>query len=558
MTWFWLKILDLLKPIYKWQGVDFNQLRAIVGIKLEMDNRRAPAFKMNQSEKQHSGAFLLALFLYTLFGAFISAIIAYVPSIVFSFSIYHSYLMVMVTLTIISDFSAVLLDTSDNTIVLPRPITPKTFYAARTTHILLYIGQISFGLAIVPIVVTFFVYGPIVGVATIFTSILIIVFSVAITNGLYLLIMRFTSEERLKSIINYFQITMAVVMMGGYQILPRMLNSKSLENVATDLEWWAVFIPPMWMTGVIKLVSDLSVEWIYLTTAFLAIAVPIGSWKAINKYLTPYFTSKLADLGTSSVPQLQERKEASKKSFISSLTEWIAKPGLERAAFSLVNMAFSRDRKLKLRIYPAIGSFVIIAIVLMMQSSKKGDLSLMEYIQSLQGTEKHLIVIYTCIYVLITASFEINFTDEFKASWVYLSAPIKKPGEILSGTLKAILVKFFLPIYGIASVIVLLIWREKAVVDLIFGMQSCILLMVIMAIIADKHLPLSMAPTARNQGGSIARGIITMLIIGVVATGHYFLTKFDLLLWLACPAVLGCCYFVLRLYRNIEWEEIRI
>jgi hypothetical protein len=558
MTWFWLKILDLLKPIYNWQGVDFNQLRAIVGIKLEMDNRRAPSFKMNQTEKQHSGAFLLALFLYIVFGAFISGIIAYVPSIVFSFSIYHSYLMVMVTLTIISDFSAVLLDTSDNTIVLPRPITPKTFYAARTTHILLYIGQISFALAIVPIAVTFFVYGPIVGTATIFTSILTIVFSVAITNGVYLLLMRFTSEERLKSIINYFQIGMAVLMMGGYQILPRMLSSKNLENVATDLHWWALLIPPMWMTGLIKLANDLSADWIYWATSLLALAVPIGGWKAINKYLTPYFTTKLADLGTSSVPQFQEKNEESKKSFLSSLTKWIVKPGLESAAFSLVTKAFSRDRKLKLRIYPAIGSFVIIAIVLLMQSTQKGDLSVMDYIQSLQGTEKHLIVIYACIYVLIAASFEINFTDEFKASWVYLSAPIKKPGEILTGTLKAILMKFFLPIYGFTSIIVLLIWREKAVVDLFFGMQACIFLMIIMAIIAEKYLPLSMAPTARNQGGSIARAIITMMIIGVVATGHYFLTKFDFLLWLACPAVMACCYFVLRLYRNIEWKEIRI
>ncbi len=557
MTWFWLRFLDLLKPIYKWQGVDFDQLRAIVGIKLEMDNRRAPAFKMNQTEKQYSGAFLLAFFLYALFGAFLSGIIAYIPSIVFSFSIYHSYLMVMITLTIISDFSAVLLDTSDNTIVLPRPITPKTFYAARTTHILLYIGQISFALSIIPIVVTFFVYGPIIGVATIFTSILTVVFSVAITNGLYLLMMRFTSEERLKSIINYFQIAMAVMMMGGYQILPRLLSSDALANVATDLKWWSIFIPPMWMTGVIKLVNDLSVDWIYLSATLLAIAVPIGSWKAINKYLTPYFTSKLADLGTNSVPQLRERSKSSKKSFISGLTKWITKPGLERAAFSLVTAAFSRDRKLKLRIYPAIGSFVIIAIVLMMQS-KKGDLSFMEYFQSLQGTEKHLIIIYACIYVLITASFEINFTDEFKASWVYLSAPVKRPGEILSGTLKAILVKFFLPIYGFASVIILLIWRAKAAVDLVFGMQTCILLMVIMAIIADKHLPLSLAPTARNQGGSIARAIITMMIIGVVAAGHYFLTQFDLLLWIACPVVLACSYFVMRLYRNVEWEEIGI
>src|SRR6185295_19369498 len=125
--------------------------------------------------------------------------------------------------------------------------------------------------------------------------------------------------------------------------------------------------------------------------------------------------TKLADLGTSSVTPL-EKDESSKKTLASRLSKWITKPGLERAAFSLVSMAFSRDRKLKLRIYPAIGSILIIAVVFMMQSNKKEGLSLMDYIYSLHGTEKHLMIIYACVYVLITASFEIHFTDEFKAS----------------------------------------------------------------------------------------------------------------------------------------------
>src|SRR5689334_19123663 len=234
MTWFWLRLLNLFKPAYRWQGVDFDQLRAIVGVKLEMDNRRTPAFRMQQ-QKEHSSAFILVLFLYTVFGAFLAAMIAYVPSIVFSFTFYHAYLMVMVTLTLISDFSAILLDTSDNTIILPRPITPKTFYAARTTHILIYIGQITLGLALIPTIVTFFVYGAAVGIAVIVTTILTVVFSVSLTNGLYLLMMRFTSEERLKSIINYFQIGMAIFMMGGYQILPRLISFSKLDQLADVL-----------------------------------------------------------------------------------------------------------------------------------------------------------------------------------------------------------------------------------------------------------------------------------------------------------------------------------
>lgn len=558
MTWFWLRFLDLFKPVYRWQGVDFDQLRAIVGVKLEMDNRRAPAFRMQQQQKEHSYAFGLILFLYTIFGAFLAAMIAYVPSIVFSFTFYHAYLMVMVTLTLISDFSAILLDTSDNTIILPRPITPETFYAARTTHILIYIGQISLALGLIPTIVTFFVYGAAVGITIIVTSILTIVFSVSLTNGLYLLLMRFTSEERLKSIINYFQIGMAIFMMGGYQILPRLINFSKFDQMTDVLQWWAVFIPPMWMTGVLKLVKELNFGWVEIATTFLALIIPLISWKAINKYLTPHFTAKLADLGVSSVKPATASLTNSKKSFSLALGKWITGNPLERAAYTLVNFAFSRDRKLKLRIYPAIGAFLIIIVIFILQANSKSDLSFSEYIDSLPGTERHLFAIYLCIYVLNTATFEIHFTDEFKASWIYLSAPIKRPGDIITGTLKAILVKFFLPLYGIISIIVLAIWREKAIVDLVFGASACILILIIMSIIGDKHLPLSMAPTARNQAGSFARALITMLMIAAVSAGHYFLTKVDLILWLACPVAIASSYFILRLYRNLDWEEIKI
>ena len=558
MIWFWLKVLDLLKPLYVWQGVDYNQLRTIVGIKLVMDNRRAPSFKAQTRKKEHSASFAATLIFYGLVGAFLSLLIAYVPSVVFSFSIYHSFLILMITLTLVSDFSAILLDTSDNTIILPRPISPKTFYAARATHILLYIGQISLGLSVVPIVVTFVVYGALVGFTVLFTTILSVIFSVSLTNGLYLLMMRFTSEERLKEIINYFQIVIVIGMMTAYQILPRMLGIQDLANMSTELAWWSVFVPPMWMAGVIKLIYELNFGTIYIITSVLAIVVPLGAWKAINKYLTPYFTEKLADLGTSTAPVQKQDVEASKKkSSTWQIANWVTKAGLERATFELVSKAFARDRKLKLRVYPAIGSFVVIIAVMIFRNVKGGS-SLSEYLETLASTETHIFIIYACIFILITVAFEINFSDEFKAAWVFQSAPIAKPGEILLGTIKAILVRFFIPVYSVASACILFIWGERAVVDLLFGMFTSVLLMLTLYVMVDKHMPLSLETTARTQGGSFVRSLFSMLAIAAAGGGHYFLTQLDLLVWIASPFVLIGCFLLPMVYRSVAWDDIKI
>lgn len=556
MTWFWLKVLNFARPLYQWQGVNTDQLLAIVGIKLEMDNRRTPVFRMQQQKKEQSSSFGLVLFVYGLFGGFLSLMLIYIPSIIFSFSIYHAYLMVMITMTLISDFSAILLDTSDNTIILPKPVSAKTFYAARATHILLYISQISIGLSFIPIIVTFFVYGPLVGTVLILTTILSVIFSVSLTNGLYLLMMRFTSEERLKSIINYFQIAMAIIMMGGYQILPRILGLSSLAEASPDIKWWAIFVPPMWMAGALKLVNDLTVDPLYVTVTILALVIPLASWKAINTYLAPYFTTKLSDLGTSSAPQ-QVNSGPVRKSLGIQIGNWITRAGLERATFALVSFAFSRDRKLKLRIYPALGSFLVIITIMLIRNTKE-DLSIMEYIQVLGQSKSYIFIIYACIFILITVAFEIHFSDEYKASWIYQAAPIRKPGEILSGTLKAILVRFFIPLYLFASTVILFIWGEKVIADLLFGMVACILLMLSIFILVDKHLPLSLEPTARNQGSSFVRVVFSLLAIGGFGTGHYFLTNLPLLVWIGIPALAAACYAVLTVYRNIEWEDFKV
>lgn len=556
MTAVLLKILDLFKPIYQWQGVDYGQLRAIVGIKLEMDNRRAPTYRAQQTENSNA-AFAWTVFIYFILGSALAFLLFFVPSLVFVYSIYHAYLMVMIIMTLVSDFSAVLLDTSDNTIVLPRPISNKTLYAARATHILLYIGLISLALATGPILITFFIHGVGAGLATVITSFLTIFLSVALTNGFYLLLMRFTTEDRLKNLINYFQIGMTIFMMGGYQILPRLFTKTMMENLSVDTPWWSLLIPPMWMANTIQLFSDFHFNGIALTSALMALVFPFIAWRAINRYLTPYFTQKLADLGIVSSREGDEQKKISSGTKGNAWASSFARTGLEKAAFNLASFGFARDRKLKLRIYPALG-YLIVLIFIFIFRAKPEETTWLNYLEKLALSETHLIAIYTCIYIVVVATYEIHFTDDYKAAWIFQSAPIKEPGFLLIGTMKSIFIRFFVPMYAATSLLVLFIWKADALVDLIFGFCTSLLLMLIMGVIAEKQLPLSLQPSVRNQGGSMARAIITFLILAVVGGGHYLLAKFNFILWLACPVFIIISWMILRLFEKLKWEDIGI
>lgn len=550
-----LKFLDLFKRLFEMQGVDYYQLRSIVGLKLEMDNRRVSTFRNQQAESANA-AFAWTFVVYFFIGGFLSLMFLFMPSVIFSFTVYHAYLMVMVTMTLISDFSAVLLDTSDNTIVLPRPITNKTFYAARATHILIYIGLISFALTAAPLVVTFFVHGVAAGLAMIVTTLLTVIFSTGLTNGLYLVLMRFTSQEHLKNVINYFQIGMAVFMMGGYQILPRLFNEEIVENLSAEMPWWSLFVPPMWMTAAVQMVSEWNVNWLLLTNTVLAFGVPVLLWKGVNQYLTPYFTQKLADLGSASAKQ--EKKSQQVIDSVNAWGSWITKSNLELASFNLTSFGFARDRKLKLRIYPAFGYFFVLVFVFIFRGKERSE-TWLEYIQGLGDSAYYLIAIYACIYIIVTAAYEIHYTDDFKAAWIFQVAPIKKPGELLIGNIKAVFIRFFLPMYGIATVFVLTIWPAKVIIDLIVGFLLCLMLMLALSLMGDKNLPLSLPVNTRAQGSSMARAIISMLAIVLIGVGHFFLAKISgWALLVACPVILVIIVLLLNRYKKIEWDAIGI
>lgn len=547
-----LKFLDLFRWLYEGQGIDYAQLRSMVSIKLEMDNRRPSSIQYRQTEDSKA-AFVWVLFLYFIFSGFLSWMIAFLPSLLMIYTIYHAYLMAMITITLVSDFSSVLLDTSDNTIVLHRPISNKTFYAARTTHIFVYIGLISASLSFLPIATTFFVNGIWAGMALLITTLLTIILSVAFTNGLYLLLMHFTSEERLKNLINYFQIVMVIFMTGGYQVLPRLINRQMFENISHTPAWWSVFIPPMWMATLIQEVKNPTLNATHILNILLACTMPLLLWKAIYTYLTPRYTKKLADLGTSSARETKSKTQQKKST--NAVGAFLARTSLERASYNLTSFGFARDRKLKLRVYPALGYFLVMVVVFAF-NGKSHDHSWIDYLHEIGSSQFHLPIIYMCIFMVMTASYEIHFTDDYKAAWVFQSAPIEKPGELLLGNIKAIIVRYFLPMYIIVTIFTLSIWPWQVFIDLLVGLINCLILMLSFGLMGDKYLPLSQPANARTQGTSMARAILIILFVGLLGFVHYLMKQVDHLLVIICFVNLIIGRFLYNRYSKLSIQDL--
>ncbi len=552
MEKFLLKFLDVFAWAFKSMKVDYDQLRAIVATKLTMDNRRHLVAYSRKNKKEPGNTFIMTLFFYAIFGGVVALVMYKIPSFMLSMIVFFSYIIVMVSMTLITDFSSILLDTSDNTIVLPRPVDGRTLFVSRLTHILLYLGQLALGLSIIPAIVIIIQYGVVLFVIFLIAIVLTIFTAVFITNALYLLIMQFANEEKLKSIINYFQIFMAVAIMGGYQILPRMMERMDMKNFVFEIQWWSFLLPPIWMAGAMETFHLNMVDTAHISLTASAIIFPLLGVYIVNKHLSPIFNRKLSALGGGS--ERIESVKAERNNVLTSIAGWITATPFERGAFDVIYKILGRDHKIKLKIYPAFGYVAVFGLIFMMRSQEDFATTW----TNLPGTQYHLMLLYLTFMVLQVALHEIPYSDDFKASWIYYSAPLNNPGEILSGTLKAICVRLFVPGYLIISTFVLFVWGLNVIDDIIVGLLNNLLMVMILAMINKRSLPLSMAPSVRTQSGNLMRNILTFLLIAVLGACHFLLTQKPILLIGVIPIQLTALYFMHRAYKLTAWSKITL
>jgi hypothetical protein len=551
MNAFLLKLLDLFQILYRLLGANYAQLRAIVEVKLIMDNRRQVMSYRKKDNQEPGNTILWTMFFYTLFGAFIALGLYSVSSLMLSMVMLFSYIMVMVMMTLVTDFSSILLDTSDNTIILPRPVDGRTLFLARITHIFLYLGQITIGLLAFPALVILLKYGIVMLILFIAATVLVVITAMFTTNAIYLLILQFASEEKLKNVINYFQIIMGVLIMGGSQVLPRLAGRFDLDDYVFEIQWWGYLIPPVWMGAALESYYYKLTDIPHLTLTVFAVIVPPLGFYLVNKFLTPVFGRKLGVIGTEA---RTVKTKTEKTSIISSISKWLTTSSLERGTFELIYHIVGRDRKIKLRVYPSIGYVIIFGAIFMFRD--RGDF--MTAWNSLPDTQYHLLLLYLAFMILQVAIHEIPYSDDFKASWIYFSSPLEKPGEILTGTLKAILIRFFIPGYALISLLVLIISGWTALDDIAFGLFNNILMVLAVVLISKRSLPLSMAPNVRSQSGSFIRSLIMILLVGSLGLVHYLLAKNPLFLLSAIPVQALVIYFLYTLYRKTSWDQITL
>ncbi len=509
-----LKFLDLFKNVFEKIGVDYPMMRKILNVKLILDGRRVSTVLSNQSRKkkdvEDKNNFLKSLWIYLLMGAFLIIFIVVGENFLFQMSFVFGVTMFLLMTSLIADFSSVLLDVKDKEILMSKPVDSKTLNMAKIIHIFMYITAITMAIAGPSLIVSIKIHGLTFFFIYLAEVIFISLFVIILTTLIYLLVLRFSSGEKLKDIINYVQIVLTIIMSLGYQMIGRLFNIIDINNMEYNPSLWKYFFPPLWFAAPFELILKGNSESYIIIYSILGVLIPILSIVIYIK-LMPTFERNLQKLNSAD----GQTKDKNKSTIF--MSKILCKNKEERIFYKFATNILRNERTFKLKVYPSLGMSIIFPFFMMISMNRREFLNV--------SNTKSYLWFYMAFMMVPTVLGSLGYSGNYKGAWIYETIPIKDKSAIHRGTVKAAIVNLFVPVFILVSLIFLIIYRMKIVDQLIVAGINMLLYIIIVFKILDNNLPFSKAFEVTENPGGGGNILISLFIMAVFAFGHYILTR---------------------------------
>lgn len=503
-------MLDKFGKLFRTFGIDYGAMRAIVGLKLTMDERRVPVV-FSQTKLKEGNQFLKSLGLYVLYGLVTIPFLFFGDSLMLQMGLVFGIAMFMIMTSLIADFSSVLLDVRDRVLLAAAPVDDRTLNAAKLVHVTIYMILIAGALLGIPSIVMLAVKGPVFFILFLVMLVFLLLLIISLTAITYMAMLRLFDGERLKDFINYVQILLSVGIFAGYQVLIR-----SFEFVGVSVEyafhWWHLLLPPLWFAAPFEWLLAGSSGSPLLVLSAAAILVPV---LAIALYIRkmPQFEQNLQKL-------LSETRGGRKpRAFLLAFWETLlCRNEEERASFRFSWLLMKRERDFKLKVYPSLGIGFIapfLFLYISLQDSTLADLA----------NSNLFYMLYFSFLIIASLTMMLSFSGNFKGAWLFEVSPVRHSSLLKRGTLKASLAQLFLPVYVLQAILFGVLFGWRIVPDLFSILIAALLYAVVCYGAGSKGMMPFSRPIGESLQSGTAKQIIFMLLIGVFVLLHILLAQ---------------------------------
>ncbi len=427
--------------------IDKRQLKTLLRLALKSDLRgsRNPFQSYGQKEIKFP-AIIGVLIMKFFIGLVMAAIIWKINDPFFGSLIVNTAVMVFIALTILLEFSNLILSPDDYPVLAPHPVSSKTFFAVKAIHFCGYVSLLAFAIMIGPAIAAGIRFGawwmgPLTFVSGWATALASALFFVVF----YSLMLRVVNRDTMNRVLGYAQLLLITVLYAGYIFFPSAINFVGALNTA-NLDYPALNLaPPAWYAA-----------WTSLPLHEFRIDRLLGALAGVGALgLLAYFGMARLSTGYAlTLTEMVEKQEKSSsvrksKSMIGSLLDAISTPE-DLAVRKLIRAQFKYDNRFKM----AILVIVPLTLFYLFLGIKDGNMVIDPFAPIADAKSSGNFLFYFAVaimpFVVVSST---GYSSSAAASWIFFSSPADRTKLVMSSGHFAIL--FFCLPYTLLLVAVL-------------------------------------------------------------------------------------------------------
>jgi hypothetical protein len=346
---------------------------------------------------------------------------------------------------------------------------------------------------------------PLAHVASIVTS---TVFASASVICLYGLVARVLGRARLQRVVTAAQIGSTLFLAVGFQLIPRLLDSRNGLDVAKLLHssWFTWLLPPAWFAGFDAWIGAASTDVRMMELGLVGLSITVlCAWVGVLRL--PTTGSNAAVIQEESREEVIVPAVDGKRGILDRLVDpWLRDP-VERASFALAKAYLFRDRGVKVRLAAALGMFLVMPLIGAFDARHASIMPMMFF--------------WMTAMVPMTVLESLRISPNPAAADLFLYSPIRRGASLFHGVRKAAIL--FVQVPMALYILAVAAWTTRADPQQLLLLVPALFVFPSVSLIPgliDSYLPLSIAARTGQrsvQGLLIFGAMIPAVLIGMVA-----------------------------------------
>lgn len=491
----------ILDRVVRAFGVDPIQWRALVVTALRVDLRTSSVISLSRmgpsSGARSMSGFVVSLVLMSLA---LMLFVAFATDLFFSLTIYFSFLIFSIGTSLLLEFQSIVLSPDDHRQLAYHPIDSRTFFAARLTSVLVYVGIMTASLGALPTLASVLAPegGWHVALAMMIGSLVAAATTTFLAIGAYVLLLHYVSTARLSHALTYLQLAATFLVYGSYFALPRLIGEGLRTGRIVDPDGWVLALPGTWFASYAGIASGTASPKHVALAAFTFVILAIGMSLTAGRVSLDY-ADRLALLtsATASTPDEIPRRVRS---------GWFFRDGERRAIALLVRALFRHDMKFRL------GVLTIVPLTIVYMFAGDGTQAVTNPFVEPPGDDPQF-VYFAILFFPTMLRQALSRSDAYRAAWILHATPADSARLVL-GLKDFVLLTFVAPY--LLFVGILIGWgfdRFDHLVGLLVTLALLTHLLAMIELWMNPQLPFSQPATkgSRSRDMLVLIAIVSML-----------------------------------------------